>query len=293
MHPSSNKVWFITGASSGFGKSMVVLALQRGDSVIAVARRTHLLDDLAAKYSPSQLLVVRVDVTKPDDIKSAFISAKEAFGRVDIVYNNAGQAVLGEVESVPVEMGRNVLEVNFWGVVNVSREAVRFFREENPKGAGGTLLQMSSLLAVESCAVACYYSASKYALEGFTEALAAEIPPEWNIKCVILEAGWHHTDIIGDTPRAPVHPAYQDPNSAAHLTRVAIDNMYSNPNLQDVDKASLAIYEFMELEEKPLRFPLGKDTVQAVKRRIETMQHTVQVCERFSNDLLKDRTASA
>ncbi|KIJ64106.1 hypothetical protein HYDPIDRAFT_40752 [Hydnomerulius pinastri MD-312] len=293
MPPSEPKVWFITGAASGFGKAMVALALARGDSVVAADLRINPLDEVAARFPSDQFLVVRTDVTKPDDIKAAFTSAKNAFGRIDIVYNNAGRGVIGEVESVPEEIARAVMEVNFWGVVNVSKAAVRFFREENPKGSGGTLLQVSSMLGFEGCAALSYYSASKHAVEGYSQSLAAELLPEWNIKFVILESGWHRTDIIRETPRAPAHPAYQDPSSPAHLTRVAIDNLYNDPNIQDVDKASLAIYEFVQLEEKPLHFPLGKDTVQAVKRRIDTMKHTLEVCERFSNDLLKDRTAPA
>ena len=149
----------VTGASSGFGRSMVALALERGNSVVATARRTHPLEDLVARYPSTQLLVLRADVTTPDDVKVAFSRAKDVFGHIDVVYNNAGQTIIGEVESVPIEMARALFEVNFWGVVNVNKEAIRFFREDNPKGMGGTLLQMSSRVTQVSCPAMGYYSA--------------------------------------------------------------------------------------------------------------------------------------
>lgn len=138
---------------------MVTFALERGNSVVATARRTHPLDDLVARYPSTQLLVLRVDVTKPEDVKVAFSRAKEVFGRINIVYNNAGQCLVGEVESVPIETARTLLEVNFWGVVNVTMEAIKFFREHNPKGMGGTLIQMSSRITQTSHPAMGFYSA--------------------------------------------------------------------------------------------------------------------------------------
>jgi NAD(P)-dependent dehydrogenase (short-subunit alcohol dehydrogenase family) len=105
------------------------------------------------------LLILRADVTTPDDVKAAFGCAKDVFGHIDVVYNNAGQLIVGEVEGVPIETARALFEVNFWGVVNVSIEAVRFFREDNPKGIGGTLLQMSSRITQVSCPAMGYYCA--------------------------------------------------------------------------------------------------------------------------------------
>ncbi|KAF9218469.1 NAD(P)-binding protein [Gyrodon lividus] len=278
MCAANTKVWFITGASSGFGKAMVELTLEPGEIVVAAARRIHLLGDLVEKYSPGQLLVVRCDCQT---------------GRINIVYNNAGQSVVGEVESVPEETARAVMEVNFWGVVNVSKEAVRFFPEENPKGSGGTLLQMSSILAVTACPIASYYAASRrevnLALEGFSESILAELQPEWNIKVVILEPGWHATNILGETLRTPVHPAYQDPTSIASLTRASVDGKYDDPETQDVHKATLAIYKFMQQDEMPLRFPLGKDTLRAMQRRGDELKRTAEICEKFSDDLSRDR----
>ncbi|KAF8548277.1 NAD(P)-binding protein [Imleria badia] len=288
MSQPSGKVWFITGASSGFGRSMVALALERGNSVVATARRTHPLEDLITRYSSTQLLVLHADVTKPEEVKVAFSRAKDVFGRIDVVYNNAGQLIVGEVESVPIEMARGLFEVNFWGVVNVSIEAIRFFREDNPEGMGGTLLQMSSRVSQVAVPVFGFYCASKWAVEGFTESLMKEVDPCWNIKFAIVEPGWHATNIIEHTvtPRTPVHPAYVD--SPSMLMRAEVNAKHQDSALQDTDKATAALYEFMQLEDRPLRLPLGKDTLGDVRERNEHWLKNYQFCERFSDDLLRD-----
>ena len=116
---------------------------------------------MKAKYSASQLLIAQLDVTKPTDIAQVFRQAKEAFGKVDIVVNNAGLVAIDEVEDIPDDIARAMFEVNFWGAANVTREAVRFFREENAPGAGGWLLNVGSITGIQPLPVIGYYSASK------------------------------------------------------------------------------------------------------------------------------------
>jgi len=131
--------------------------LQRGDKVVATLRELEDLSDLATKY-PESLLVLRLDVTKPTEVITAFTASQEKFGRVDVVVNNAGFGVVAEVEGITDNTARDVFEVNFWGASHVSREAVRFFREEN-KPRGGRLLQVSSAAGIQSMAGAAYYCA--------------------------------------------------------------------------------------------------------------------------------------
>lgn len=111
----------VTGCSSGFGRIMTEYALQHGDKVVATLRKPTELADLQSAYPTSQLLVVQLDVTQPQEIAGAFAAAKAAFGRVDVVFNNAGFAAAGEVESTPDDLARRLFETNFWGAVNVSR----------------------------------------------------------------------------------------------------------------------------------------------------------------------------
>jgi NAD(P)-dependent dehydrogenase (short-subunit alcohol dehydrogenase family) len=150
-------IFVVTGASSGLGKAVVEHALSKGDKVSATCRKPSDLAELASKYPPSQLIVLQLDVTSTSDIGIIFAKAIDAFGRVDIVYNNAGYAAIGEAEGTSEEVGRRLYDVNFWGAINVSKEAVKVFREVN-KPIGGVLLQASSVVGVSGHAGGAIYS---------------------------------------------------------------------------------------------------------------------------------------
>ncbi|KIJ66662.1 hypothetical protein HYDPIDRAFT_26098 [Hydnomerulius pinastri MD-312] len=158
---SSSKVWFITGSSTGFGRAMAELLLKKGDKVVATLRKPEALASLSSRYSRDQLLVLKLDVTKDDDIKAAFVEAHKAFGRIDVVFNNAGFLVIGEVEGASEANARRLFETNFWGAASVSKEAVRFFREVN-EPSGGRLLQVSSAVGLQGFAGVGFYSATKF-----------------------------------------------------------------------------------------------------------------------------------
>lgn len=151
----------MTGASSGFGLEMSRCALEHGDRVVATLRDPSALVDLASKYSSAQLLVAKVDVTNHDEIKAAFRRAKDAFGRVDIVFNNAGYVLTGEAETTPEELAKKLFEVDFWGAVRVSQEAVRFFREDN-NPQGGYLIQNSAAAGIAAFPALGFYTAAKH-----------------------------------------------------------------------------------------------------------------------------------
>ncbi len=139
---------------------MTRTALAHGDKVVATLRKPAVLADFASKYPSSQLLVVKLDVTSQQEIKEAFQKAKAAFGRVDVVFNNAGIVVSGETEGVPEESARRMFETNFWGAVNVSLEAVRIFRDEN-KPQGGHLIQNTGSTGFISLPLMGFYGATK------------------------------------------------------------------------------------------------------------------------------------
>ena len=153
----------VTGTSTGIGRFMAELLLDKGEIVVATARNPSDLDDLKANYSASQLHVLKLDVHNLSEVKNAFTEAKKAFGRVDVVFNNAGWAPVGETEAHPEEEARKLFDTNFWGSTNVSREAVRFFREEN-KPSGGHLLVNSSLNGIRGAPGMAFYSASKHGM---------------------------------------------------------------------------------------------------------------------------------
>lgn len=141
--------------------------LEAGNQVVATLRKPEDIADLEARYPSTQLLVVKLDVTNKTDVTAAFAKAEEVFGRIDVVFNNAGARIVGEVEAVNEVEAREMFDVNFWGAIRVTTEAVRFFREVN-KPMGGRLLQMSSGLGLKGPAVCGHYSASHVPLPVLT-----------------------------------------------------------------------------------------------------------------------------
>ncbi|OSC98584.1 NAD-P-binding protein, partial [Trametes coccinea BRFM310] len=288
------RVWLITGSSSGFGRETVVQALQRGDNVLATLRDPAALSTLTSAYPPTRLRVLPLDVTQPDQIAHAFQAAKAAFGRVDVVFNNAGYVVLGEAEAVPERTARALFDVNFWGAVRVSVEAVRFFREENVP-CGGLLLQNSATVGVVGWPAVSFYSASKHALEGFSESLAKELDPAWNIKVVIVEPGAFRTAVLEKNMSvAPQHPAYNTPASPAYHARRAFlkgagkeTSAATDADLHPADpsKAVTKIIEMSMLPSPPLRFPVGLDAVAAIRGKVKSLAEDIDGYASWSEDL--------
>jgi len=140
---------------------MTKTVLDNGDIAIATLRKPSALDDLKAKYPASRLHILKLDVVNKDDITAAFEYAKKEVGRIDVVFNNAGYSLTGEIEGTPDDIAKRMFDVNFWGAMNVSKEAVRFFREVN-KPQGGKLWTVSSMAGIVPLASLGYYSASKH-----------------------------------------------------------------------------------------------------------------------------------
>ena len=154
----ANMCTIVTGASSGFGYATTVGALQRGDKVVATLRTPSQLSELGKKYDSKQLLILKLDVTKQSEIESTFSEAKKHFGRIDVLFSNAGSNVVSEVEGTPEKKAREIFDVLFWGATNVTREAVKCFKEQKP--IGGKVLQISSTVAVKDVPGVAYYSAA-------------------------------------------------------------------------------------------------------------------------------------
>ena len=139
---------------------MVEHVLAEGDIAVATLRKPEAIADLTAKHPSNKLLVLKLDVAKPEHIKTAFAAGLKQFGRIDVVFNNAAFGLLGEVEGTPDDMARAMFDVNFFGAANVSKEAVRVFRDVN-KPQGGKLLQVSSMVGYRPTPTLAYYAASK------------------------------------------------------------------------------------------------------------------------------------
>ncbi|EJF55608.1 NAD(P)-binding protein [Dichomitus squalens] len=275
-------IWFITGASTGLGRALTEIVLEKGDTAIATVRRPELLSDLSAKYPAGRLLILKLDVSKPQEIIDAFAAAKEKFGRIDVVVNNAAQGTFGEVETVADADVRAMFETNFWGAANVSREAVKFFREVNPAGEGGRLLQISSITGLRGQGAMAYYSASKFALEGFSEGLASEIDPAWNIKITIVEPGGFDTPGLGKVTWAPAHVAYSNKELPGNVLRGIWEQFHPKG---DARKGMEVVYKLAALEKPPLHFPLGKDAVGIVRSKTQSLLEDTEKYEPWNEGL--------
>ncbi len=199
----NTKVWFITGTSRGFGREWAIAALQRGDSVAATARDASSLDDLVASYG-DRVLALPLDVTDRAACFAAVAQAHQQFGRLDIVVNNAGYGHFGMVEELSEQDFRDQMETNVFGAMWVTQAALPILREQG----SGHILQVSSIGGISAFQTVGAYHASKWALEGFSQALAQEVAG-FGIHVTLIEPGGFSTDWAGPSARhsTPL-PAY-------------------------------------------------------------------------------------
>lgn len=259
---SDTRVWFITGASSGFGKALAEAALERGERVVATARRPGRLEGLWWRF-PSRTRTVGLDVTDPKQAHSAIAEAVRIFGRIDVVANNAGYGLVGAIEEATDEQIRQQFEVNVFGALNVTRAALPQLRRQR----SGTLIQMSSVggqTAKDSVGRGIYQS-TKFALEGFSEALAEEVRP-LGIRVMIVEPGDFRTDFLGH-PLQSTDPI-EDYAATVGADRQRVAATHGNQPGDPV-RAARAILEVMEADEPPLRLPLGEDSLARIRRKLE------------------------
>ncbi|KAJ7187052.1 NAD(P)-binding protein [Mycena filopes] len=282
------RVWFITGASSGFGLLMAQKALASGEKVVATLRKPEVPSDLRSQYTEKQLLVLAVDVTKAETVLAAFAAAEKAFGRIDLVFNNAGYGIAGEIEGTSEEKARHQFETNFWGALTVTKEAVRVFREVN-KPMGGKLLVMSSMFGVDAPPGAGFYAATKFATEAVTDSLAKELDPEWNIKIMILCPGWFKTNMtLVNAVVEPVHPAYAGKEQLASIQvrRLFVDLIRGDsPALQDATKLINKIWALSNAENPPYRVAFGEDAKGAFTAKWTALKSDLEASEEWSKDL--------
>ena len=184
----NQKVWFITGASRGFGRIWTAAALRRGDKVAATARNRESLKDLEAQYG-ANILTLELDVTNDQQVKTAITQAFEHFGRLDVVVNNAGYSLVGTIEEGNPEDVRRLYDTNIFGSLSVIRAALPLLRQQG----GGHILGISSGLGHVTLPVIGYYCSSKWAFEAIHESLAAEVAP-FGIKVTIVEPGAYATE---------------------------------------------------------------------------------------------------
>jgi NADP-dependent 3-hydroxy acid dehydrogenase YdfG len=264
---SENKVWFITGTSSGFGRELAEQILAKGEKVVATARKPEVLQDLIEKY-PETARAIKLDVTNETDVKNAISETIKEFGRIDVLVNNAGYAIVGAIEEVTNEQAKQQFDTNIFGVLNVTREALPILREQK----SGHIVNIGSLVGISAFTSLGIYSASKFALEGLSEALAAEVAPH-GIKTTIVEPGPFHTGFSGKG----IFSGENLQPEAYPSTKELTDNFYQfdSPNSGDPRKAVKIIIEAVESENPPFRLPLGLFAYEAIEAKLENVKQEI------------------
>lgn len=270
-----SKTWFITGASSGLGEALSKAVLAAGDAVVATFRKQEQAEAFNREAKENGLGLV-LDVTHTEDISRALETAKGKFGRLDVLVNNAGYGTIGAIEEFSLQEIREQMETNFFGAVAVTKAALPILREQG----GGHIIQISSQSGFRASAGFGVYNASKFALEGFSEALAQEVQP-FGIKVVIVEPGPFRTQFLGSSVKTP-----QETLEAYKNTPVAQMYQYmqrmNGKQEGDPEKAARAIVDYIHNNREPLRLPLGKTTIQGMRAKLASVEKDIAANEAIS-----------
>lgn len=247
-----SQVWFITGSSRGLGRHLAQAVLAAGHRLVATARKPEQLGDLVAQYG-DRVRAVALDVTDPAAARAAAAAAVAAFGRIDVVVNNAGYGNVAAIEDVDAADFRAQIETNFHGVVHVTQAVLPILRAQG----GGRILQVSSIGGRSGAPGLAAYQAAKWAVEGFSEVLAQEVTG-LGIKVTLIEPGGFRTDWAGASMSiADISGPYRP------TVGMLADHIRNRGGEErgDPDKAAQVILQLAELDEPPLRLLLGSDAV--------------------------------
>ena len=256
----TEKVWFITGTSRGFGREWAIAALERGDKVAGTARDTATLADLVEKYGDA-VLPIQLDVTDREADFAAVKQAHDHFGKLDIVVNNAGYGHFGFIEELSEQEARDQIETNLFGALWVTQAALPYLRAQH----SGHIIQVSSIGGITAFQNVGIYHASKWALEGFSQALAQEVAP-FDIHVTLIEPGGFDTDWAGpSSKRSTPLPDYKDVHEDADRARA---KRVSKPG--DPAASAAAILKVVDAQEPPLRIFFGEAPLQLAKADYES-----------------------
>ena len=261
-----SKVWFITGTSKGFGRIWAEAALERGDRVVATARNASTLTDLVERYGDN-VLALKLDVTDKPAVEAAIARAHEHFGRLDVVVNNAGYGLFGMVEEVSEADARAQLETNLFGALWVTQAALPILREQR----SGHIIQVSSIGGVNAFPMVGLYHASKWGLEGMSQALAQEVAG-FGIHVTLVEPTGFSTDWSGPSSvQSEQNPAYAEFREQVMEMR---KQRLGTPG--DPEATGPAILQVVDADEPPLRVFFGVGLLDQIKgeyaKRIENWE---------------------
>jgi NAD(P)-dependent dehydrogenase (short-subunit alcohol dehydrogenase family) len=277
---TDKNVWFVTGAGRGMGVDIVKAALAAGHAVVATGRNTEAV--ARALGQDDQLLVVKLDVTRPEDVKAAVAAAVERFGRIDVLVNNAGNFYAGFFEELPAEDFRAQIETNLFGPINVTRAVLPIMRARRQ----GLIVTMSSLAGISGPPFVSAYAAAKFGLEGWMESLTPEVEP-FGIRTMLVAPGYFRTELLTEESTKYPEPSIED---YADKTRATVAAWKAMNGLQGGDPAKLAkaLVQLAGNGEPPLRWPAGADAVDAFEQKARALLAQANAHRELSSSLGHD-----
>ncbi|MDQ1500600.1 MAG: hypothetical protein QOI86_3940 [Actinomycetota bacterium] len=275
-------VWFVTGAGRGMGVDIVKAALAAGHAVVATGRNTDAV--AGALGAAADLLVVKLDVTRPEDATAAVAAAVGRFGRIDVLVNNAGNFYAGFFEELSPEDFRAQVETNLFGPVNVTRAVLPVMRSQRR----GLVVTISSTAGISGQAFVSAYAAAKFGVEGWVESLAPEVAP-FGIRTMLVDPGFFRTELLTDDSTTWPAPSIDD---YAEKTRETVAAWKKMSGLQGGDPAKLAkaLIQLASQGEPPLRWPAGADAVETFEKKARELLAQADAHRALSSSLAHDDT---
>ena len=261
------KTWFVTGCSTGFGRTLCEELLKGSDNVVATARQPSSVADLEASH-PSRVRTLPLDVTDPLQCERAVAAARERFGRIDVLVNNAGYGLIGAVEEVSDKEVRKMFDVNLFGVMNVLRAALPSMRSQR----SGHILNISSTAGLLAFPGSATYASTKHALEGLSEGLYYELEP-LGIHVTLIEPGPFRTDFAGRSI-AFAEQEIDDYRETGGKRRQAIRD-YNGKQNGDPVAAVKAMIAVAEMKNPPLRLLLGNSAYDWFREKLDLLKREV------------------
>jgi NAD(P)-dependent dehydrogenase (short-subunit alcohol dehydrogenase family) len=259
-----SKVWFITGCSTGFGRELAKHVLESGHKAVVASRKTKDVEDIVADY-PDTAIAVNLDVTKPDEIQSSVEESTKKFGQIDVLVNNAGIGYFGAIEESEDDEVRNMFEINFWGLANMTKAVLPGMRKQR----SGNIVNIASIGGLVGFPAVGYYNATKFAVDGFSDALSKETAP-LGIKVTVVCPSGFRTDWAGRSANNSkiVIDDYKD---TAENNKNNIRG-YSGKQPGDPVRAAKAIVKAVESANPPLHLLLGVAALKGARNKLEVLK---------------------
>jgi len=259
-----SKVWFITGCSTGFGRELAKHVLESGHKAVVASRKTEDVEDIVADY-PDTAIAVKLDVTKEDEIKASVEEATKKFGQIDVLVNNAGIGYFGAIEESEDDEVRRMFEINFWGLANMTKAVLPGMRKQR----SGNIVNIASIGGLVGFPAVGYYNATKFAVDGFSDALSKETAP-LGIKVTVVCPSGFRTDWAGRSANNSkiVIDDYKD---TAETNKNNIRNV-SGKQAGDPVRAAKAIVEAVESANPPLHLLLGAAALKGARNKLEVLK---------------------